>query len=540
MNTLPGGWEIVAFEDVVVINPRKSFDLGADALVTFVPMSAVSESSGTIVGAVSRRLQDVHRRFRQFAENDVIFAKITPSMENGKAAVARGLVNGVGFGSTEFHVLRSQGAVVPEYLWYYIRQQAFRADARVVMTGAVGQQRVPADYLRRHRLALPPLAEQKRIVAKIAVLVARMTRARVSLDGIPSLVKAYKENILGLAFAGELTKEFRRRSGLHDSELDDYPSSWTMRTLGEISDIQSGIQVGKRRSDTTGLVDIAYLRVANVQRGWLNLDDVKTIPVTAEERHRLLLQDGDILMNEGGDRDKLGRGWIWEGQIDECIHQNHVFRIRLKDRAFPPHYISYYANEKGQQYFTDRGTQTTKLASVSKGNVAALPVPIPPADEASVIVERIKSSFAWIDRVAAERADGARLIRELEAAVLASAFRGELVEQNPSEELASDLVARTVAEKQTSNRPKRTNLWVPKEKKKMSRSLLDVLIEAGDWLPAQEAFRRCGISDGTDTDYIETVYLELRALEKAGRVRVKPIVDSDGRKLQDMLALKDK
>src|SRR5262249_55416179 len=153
----------------------------------------------------------------------------------------------------------------------------------------------------------------------------------------------------------------------------------------EISQIQGGIQVGKNRPASAVLVEVPYLRVANVQRGWLNLNEIKTLGVTAEERDRLLLQDGDILMNEGGDRDKLGRGWIWQAQIPVCIHQNHVFRIRLYDRDFPSEYVSHYANENGQRYFIDQGTQTTNLASISKRKVAALPVPVPPTDEAMEI-----------------------------------------------------------------------------------------------------------------------------------------------------------
>ncbi|HCE21058.1 MAG TPA: type I restriction endonuclease subunit S, partial [Hyphomonas sp.] len=135
MSKLPKGWLQVAFEDVAEINPRKSVDLERDESVTFVPMAAVNEVSGTIVEGVSRPLHEVNQGYTQFANGDVIFAKITPSMENGKSAVAIGLENGIGFGSTEFHVLRSRGAVLPEYLWRFVRQKAFREDAQKVMSG---------------------------------------------------------------------------------------------------------------------------------------------------------------------------------------------------------------------------------------------------------------------------------------------------------------------------------------------------------------------------------------------------------------------
>ncbi|MGO4319925.1 restriction endonuclease subunit S, partial [Agrobacterium sp. MCAB5] len=123
----------------------------------------------------------VSKGFTQFVDDDVIFAKITPSMENGKSAVARRVVNATGFGSTEFHVLRSTGAVVPEYLWRFVRRQEFRDNAQQVMSGAVGQQRVPAEYLKSHLLPLPPLPEQRLIVAKADRLINQTMQARAEL-----------------------------------------------------------------------------------------------------------------------------------------------------------------------------------------------------------------------------------------------------------------------------------------------------------------------------------------------------------------------
>lgn len=356
MDKLPNGWVKITINDVAEVNPRKSVDLSVDEMVTFVPMAAVSESSGTIATPTKRPLREVNKGFTQFIDNDVIIAKITPSMENGKAAVATNLSNGVGFGSTEFHVFRSKGAVLPKFLWYFVRQQSFRDNARKVMTGAVGQQRVPADYLRNHSLSLPPLQEQQRIVDKIGNLIARTARARSELEKVPALLAMYKSAVLELAFSGRLTADLR---GNDENDAPGLPKGWATQHLGDISEIQSGIQVGKRRSGQEELVEVPYLRVANVQRGWLNLGEIKTIFVTPEEKIRLLLAQGDVLMNEGGDRDKLGRGWVWSGEIDECIHQNHVFRIRVNAGTLPPEFVSHFANERGQQYFFDEGTQTT-------------------------------------------------------------------------------------------------------------------------------------------------------------------------------------
>lgn len=230
---------------------------------------------------------------------------------------------------------------------------------------------------------------------------------------------------------------------------------WRICPLSDIADVQGGIQVGKKRPAGVALVEVPYLRVANVQRGWLRLNEIKTLAVTAEERDRLLLKDGDILMNEGGDRDKLGRGWVWREEVLGCIHQNHVFRVRLKDPDFTPEFVSHYANEFGQAYFIDQGTQTTNLASISKRRVMALPVPVPPAAEAREIVRLISAAFARADRLEAEAARARALLDRLETAILAKAFRGELVPQDPNDEPASVLLDRIRAGRAAAPKPKR-------------------------------------------------------------------------------------
>lgn len=536
---MPKGWEEVLLGDVVEVNPRRSFDLLAEDMVTVVPMAALDEKSGLIANPIIQPLQEVTRGLRQFEEGDVLFAKITPSMENGKSAIARNLVNSVGFGSTEFHVLRSKGAVLPEYLWRFIRRQDFRAAAKKVMSGAVGQQRVPAEFLKNSKLPLPPLEEQKRIVERLDTLIGHIDCAQLILKKISTLIANYRSSILEMAFTGRLTSDFRG----DEPEYQDIPRTWTVRRLGDVSEIQGGIQVGRQRDAQSDLVEVPYLRVANVQRGWLDLGEVKTISVTPLELRRLTLKKGDVLMNEGGDRDKLGRGWVWDDQIENCIHQNHVFRIRLDAGVMSPEFLSHYANERGQQYFFEQGIQTTNLASVSKAKVAAFPVPVPPLLESLEIVRRIDDAFAWIDRVSADHQAALDLLPNLTASTLAKAFRGELVPQNEEDESAYDLLKRTRADWSTRNSSASTKRNVTKRGKShhmaTNRTLAEILAEASDWLPAQSAFQACGIGDGSTTEGIELVYAQLRELDLAGRLEFRVVTDQAGRKLYDCIKLKE-
>ena len=160
------------------INPRagKRASLG-DQLVSFVPMSAVDEHRGVISRVQERRLAEVSSGYTSFQDGDVLFAKITPCMENGKAALAMNLANGMGRGSTEFYVLRPGDQVLGEYVYHFVRQKRFRNAAKRAFTGTAGQQRVPRSFMDRAAIPLPPLEEQRRIV-DILDRVAKIERLR--------------------------------------------------------------------------------------------------------------------------------------------------------------------------------------------------------------------------------------------------------------------------------------------------------------------------------------------------------------------------
>src|SRR5262245_3514141 len=177
MTNTPPGWQVTTLGGVAQINPPRSAGvsrLDPKTPVTFVPMSAVSDTEGRIAAPQVRPFEEVARGFTAFAEGDVIFAKITPCMQNGKSAVATALASGLGFGSTEFHVIRPSKHVLPEWIYYFVRQRSFREEARLHFRGTAGQQRVPAEFLVDHSFPLPPLEEQRRIVTTLRECLSRV------------------------------------------------------------------------------------------------------------------------------------------------------------------------------------------------------------------------------------------------------------------------------------------------------------------------------------------------------------------------------
>ena len=222
-------------------------------------------------------------------------------------------------------------------------------------------------------------------------------------------------------------------------------ADWPWTTLGAIATLKGGITKDSKRQNDPSFVEVPYLRVANVQRGYLNLSEVTTIRVSPTRAAQLALRPGDILFNEGGDRDKLGRGWVWEGQIENCIHQNHVFRARLSSGDFDPYFISVHGNTWGQRWFETHGKQTTNLASLNLTTLKSFPVPAPPLVEQREIAAELQSIRRNGERLQTEITRAESRSSALRRSILASAFSGRLVPQDLDDEPASALLERIAA-----------------------------------------------------------------------------------------------
>ncbi|HRW85370.1 MAG TPA: restriction endonuclease subunit S [Bacteroidales bacterium] len=202
---LPPGWLWVKLGEVCILNPRRGIiERNDNTITTFIPMESVDAITGTISSPQEKKYQDVKKGYTFFQEKDVLFAKITPCMQNGKHAIAENLIDSIGFGSTEFHVLRPGDVVLPELLWYFLRQPSLLKKATEHFTGAVGQQRLPEDYLKSLDLPLPPLNEQKRIAAILKEQMAAVDKARKAAEEELKTINALPAAILRKAFNGEL------------------------------------------------------------------------------------------------------------------------------------------------------------------------------------------------------------------------------------------------------------------------------------------------------------------------------------------------
>ena len=366
------------------------------------------------------------------------------------------------------------------YLYYFLKGYNFKS----IISGST-QPQITQIGLRKVEIPIPPLETQQAIVNKIESLFDEIDEGIGRLKTAAQQIQQYRQSLLKNAFNGELTKEWRSkhadtlpsenellapiqttREHHHAQQLADWqtavsqweqngkegkkpskskastqavkfeenfadlPRGWGVVKLENIAEINSGMSVSANRK-LTNPIAVNYLRVGNVQRGYLDLEEIKEMKIEAESFNKYRLRFGDVLFNEGGDRDKLGRGWIWENQVENCITQNHVFRASpfLKSITHSK-YISYLGNSRyGKSYFEETGKQTTNLASINKTVLSNFPVKLPSLAEQTQIVAILESKLTACDQLADELAKQLKQAEMLKQAVLKAAFSGGLLDK---------------------------------------------------------------------------------------------------------------
>ena len=395
----PSDWRLTRIKRVAEFSP--SFSNGkpdSGELCAVVPMEAVSEH-GKVVPDFHEQYGDVNTGLTLFENGDVLFAKITPCMENGKGAFVDNLRVRYAFGSTEFIVLRAGHDVHGKFLYYATLNPFFRSWAKQNMYGAAGQQRVSTTFLKYTAIALPALPEQKRIAAFLDASCTSIDLAVAAKEQQLKTLEALRKSIITPAVLSGIAHT-RPMRNTDNAWLPQIPTDWKLVALKRISELQTGVTLGKTYDPP--LVERPYLRAANVQDGFLDLEAITTVEIPEAHVARYELQDGDVLMTEGGDLDKLGRGFPWEGQIPGCMHQNHVFAIRTNPRLLLPKFLAYVtASHYGRDYFEATGKRTTNLASTNSTKVGLFPTPLPPVKEQKLIVDHIDDELEQVRNVEA-------------------------------------------------------------------------------------------------------------------------------------------
>ncbi|MGH2532186.1 MAG: restriction endonuclease subunit S [Thermomicrobiales bacterium] len=317
------------------VNPAAAFaHLPPDAQVSFIPMSDASET-GEWIGHQTRKLSQVRQGYTPFQEGDLLFAKITPCMENGKGCHARNLTNGVGFGSTEFHVLRARPRIDPRFIYHWLQSEALRRKAETLMTGSAGQRRVPAEFFDRFEVPVISFAEQRRIAEILDTVDAAIQQTEALIAKLKQVKAGLLHDLLtrGLDKHGQLRDSVAHPEQFKESPCGLIPCEWTSPSIDTLAfHVGSGV-TPTGGSEVYKKEGIVFVRSQNVTFEGLLLDDVAYINSATHERmRRSEIFPHDVLLNITGA--SIGRCCPVPAGFPVANVNQHVCAIRLPNATW--------------------------------------------------------------------------------------------------------------------------------------------------------------------------------------------------------------
>jgi type I restriction enzyme S subunit len=326
-------------------------------------------------------------------------------LQNDKNSIRVGLVRNRGIITSAYLCIEARSTLVPEYAYELLRTY----DLLKIFYGMGSGLRQNLEFgeIKRMPIIVPPIEEQEAIVRYLGHINRKVNAAIQAKLRLVELVREEMSAVLE-GIIGDLTKFA------------------PIVPLKSLCKIQSGITLGK---DYTGfrLREYPYIRVANVQAGHLNLSSVKTISLPEIEARRSTLRTGDVLMTEGGDPDKLGRGCVWSGEIDSCVHQNHVFAVRPDPTRLYSKYLTVILGTRAaQNYFFLTSKQTTNLASTNKTTIGVFRFPLPPLEEQQRIVREVEIRSGQYNQIISRTEREISLLREYHTRLTADVVTGKV------------------------------------------------------------------------------------------------------------------
>ena len=476
---IPTAWRWTCLDDLGTTRVRN--DVEDSARVSFVPMALISSTYGVAAQSEERTWSEIKKGFTHFADGDVVMAKITPCFENAKSAVMRNLVNGVGAGTTELHVFRrGTDLVLPEFVLLYVKTRGFITRGEPRMTGSAGQKRVPREYFATSPFPLPPLAEQKRIVAKVDELMKLCDRleaqqqereekhkalSRASLARFadaptpanlqfifhPSYTIApadLRKSILTLAVQGKLVpqdpedepaeklvekvsalrKQFspskRAKAEKKIRELDDakcghhVPDSWTWCRLGELV---LDFRYGTSRKCARNAGGVPVLRIPNIQSGRIDSTDLKFTDMPPAEFKELRLQDGDLLLvRSNGSENLVGRSAVASVDDERFAYAGYLVRARFpKNEVFAPFLQIALSTPSVRDQIEGPIRTTSGVKNINTTELSNLVLPLPPLAEQRRIVAKVDELMKLVDALETQLAASRATAANLLAAIVA-------------------------------------------------------------------------------------------------------------------------
>lgn len=385
-------------EDICTLNPKIKNDLPSDSLISFIPMSSVStdgrlEITDTLISSKAKN-------YTLFQNGDVLFAKITPCMENGKGAIAHGLLNGYGAGSTEFIVLRPNTDVITaKWLYLYLSQRSFRWECQQHMTGSAGQKRVPPKYLASCEIPVPPVPEQERIVSKIEELFSKLDASVAELQIVKEKLKVYRQAVLKEAF----------------STCEEYT---------KISDVCQHVTDGDHMPPPKADNGIPFIMISNIEKAQINWKSTKYV---TEDYYKAIGElrtprKGDILYTVTG---SFGIPVIVDFDKKFCF-QRHIALLRPNEKIAQK-YLFYVLQTPHVYMQASKRATGTAQKTVGLSVLRNITIPYCSTKKQIGIIEFLEQHLTTCDSIEQTIDTSLQQAEALRQSILKQAFEGELV-----------------------------------------------------------------------------------------------------------------
>jgi type I restriction enzyme S subunit len=356
----------------------------------YVGLESIEGHTGKLLAYQATHGAKIRSTKNVFRRNEILYGKLRPYLNKVHLASESGIC------STDIYVLRPHPKMHPSFAAHYLRSPFVLTAVSNAMAGA-NLPRINQEALLNIPIPVPSLADQEQIV-KLLEEADELRKLRAKAD--------------------HRTAEFL--PALFHEMFGD--SNFPEKSLGEIAEVVSGVAKGRKFNEQKS-VNVPYVRVANVQEGYLDLSELKSIEAFPHEVEELSLKRGDVLMTEGGDFNKLGRGAMLEHDLPNCIHQNHVFRVRCNQQALLPQFFAkFLLTQTARHYFLRCAKKTSNLASINMTQLRALPVPLPPLPLQKEFVQRVTE----IREMESAQAVSRQRLDALFQSMLHRAFSGEL------------------------------------------------------------------------------------------------------------------
>lgn len=560
---LPDGWIWARLQDIVYPGGTRNPNNTAESSFLYVDIEALDNKMQRIASPKRFASDNAPGRARLVIHtNDIIFSLTRPYLKN-LALIPPELDNQIA--STAYCVMRPEEGISSQFVFYLVYRDDF---IKSIPTYGDSPPAAHDDEFLAMEIPVAPSQEQARIVAAIEQQFSRLDDAVASLKAAQATAKQYRASLLASAVEGELTKEWRAANPASETgaqllarilaerrarwekeqlakmrakgitlkdekwklaykepqepnvwDLPELPEGWCWATVEQVAQIQGGIQKQPARIPRQNAYP--YLRVANVLRGRLDLTIIEKMELFGNELETLHLCKGDILVVEGnGSKTEIGRSALWNEEIKDCVHQNHIIRVRLN--GISAKYVDFYWNSpEGSKRVTNVAASTTGLYTLSVGKISRLPIPLPSLAEQAQIVTEVEERLAEIARMEEAIEQSLRQAELERQHILQAAFTGQLVEQDPEDEPASVLLARIreerklreEAEKERRKGERRVN----KPKKKVTyqaggAQLYRTLRAAGGPLEPHELFQQAGLKAEDQPEAVAMFYNDLARL----------------------------